>query len=1093
MATSLRRATSLPARPELTAAPVAGQNLSELDVETKVATSPSRLEPRSPPAVATFSPLFDLELGGSCAPTPFTAALPRARGPSGHGAPQRSATAAGLGLQRPPPAAEAATSEAAAAARCKLPGATSLQKLQHKAAVDGPLAAGAIAGSGLDRSVSDLQVLWGRRNAGGNCNVSLYSSDLMTPSGDRLMELCKPSSELALQLSRRLRAFRAARIAELPRSALSAADRTPTAALGAAPATTGAAATPSSTTAFAVAAAVPPPLRPTPGEIELLASELASDGFRVQILDGTRLSRDARSCLRTLKHRFLVCLGQVVPPRRRSAQGSEAPAAAAAGVAAAAGPSEPPLDPLVVELRFREQFLIASPTRDYERLLLALPVVFVGPLRQLDAIVDLMAGEVAAVFRAAKRSLPPWRTKGAMLSKWAPAQLSELERLIAVMQQQQDQQQHQREKEREKERADCDRSWGSAVGHAAASTTQAEPLPEPLSAAARAPSAARPCLGRATADGATGAVTAAAAAAADGELTDEEVVPRSNSAPPRAAAGPRGAAATAAATGGGVDGATADLMAAEVGISPGRRMRQSCARIGQGEPPGAAAVAASGCAAGVGAGADAADRYGATRVAAAVPGSLTLGRDVGGGGGGLRSHVEELSFPSLPEVVPLADAGRALAQAGGPMGHSVAQWQEQREHHHQQQQQQEEGTSPPPPPPPAAAATGQVDGEVATAMAEPPPPMPPTFRPGRDLSVLSPFARISLPLPEQYEHEYGDQDGGDGDDDGDASRGRPWSMHLPTIGVGVGGGSSRDVLPELTFKHHTALMDCHGTDGAVMELGCCDAPAGGAGHHYPTLPLPTPPRPAGLVGGGGAAAPAAPAGGAAAPAGFNPAHQPLASGALGLYDTGGDGGLDPSAPHPSPKLNDGPLQFPVWADTLLITRSSSSDLRKAAEKFKKATSLLATALRRAKGSGGGGGAAAAAAAAVAGTNPDNNHQQQQQQEQEQHERDGPVRDARVTLASGVGGGGGSGRANAAAEAVGGGAAVTETLVRAGGATTTTTTAGGGGGGGQVALPGGVMTQPSTDEPVWARIRTVKWTQPAAAAGAGARGRGGSPA
>lgn len=57
-------------------------------------------------------------------------------------------------------------------------------------------------------------------------------------------------------------------------------------------------------------------------------------------------------------------------------------------------------------------------------------MVFVGPLRRLDAAVALIAEEVAAAFRAAGRSLPPWRTKGAMLSKWAPDQLQELERLL---------------------------------------------------------------------------------------------------------------------------------------------------------------------------------------------------------------------------------------------------------------------------------------------------------------------------------------------------------------------------------------------------------------------------------------------------------------------------------------------------------------------------------------------------------------------------------------------------------------------------------------------------------------------------------------
>lgn len=70
-----------------------------------------------------------------------------------------------------------------------------------------------------------------------------------------------------------------------------------------------------------------------------------------------------------------------------------------------------------------------------------LPVVFVGPLRRLDAVVDLMAAEVAAVFKAAKRPLPPWRTKGAMMSKWAPAQLGELERFMRCAASTQQQQQ----------------------------------------------------------------------------------------------------------------------------------------------------------------------------------------------------------------------------------------------------------------------------------------------------------------------------------------------------------------------------------------------------------------------------------------------------------------------------------------------------------------------------------------------------------------------------------------------------------------------------------------------------------------------------
>lgn len=103
-----------------------------------------------------------------------------------------------------------------------------------------------------------------------------------------------------------------------------------------------------------VLAAGPTAGAPMPGEIEALASQLMAAGFLVQIRDGTRHSKDARSCLRTLKHRFLVCLGW--QPTGAAGSGTLAPTQL--------------LEPLVVEPRFREQFLIANPSRDYGLLLL---------------------------------------------------------------------------------------------------------------------------------------------------------------------------------------------------------------------------------------------------------------------------------------------------------------------------------------------------------------------------------------------------------------------------------------------------------------------------------------------------------------------------------------------------------------------------------------------------------------------------------------------------------------------------------------------------------------------------------------------------
>lgn len=83
----------------------------------------------------------------------------------------------------------------------------------------------------------------------------------------------------------------------------------------------------------------------------LQATDLLGRGFLVQIRDGA--SEQAghgapRNCLRTLRHRFLVCTGYH-----------------------AAGHPEPVMvrDPLIVEPRWKEQFLIANPTLQYDAII----------------------------------------------------------------------------------------------------------------------------------------------------------------------------------------------------------------------------------------------------------------------------------------------------------------------------------------------------------------------------------------------------------------------------------------------------------------------------------------------------------------------------------------------------------------------------------------------------------------------------------------------------------------------------------------------------------------------------------------------------
>ncbi len=122
---------------------------------------------------------------------------------------------------------------------------------------------------------------------------------------------------------------------------------------------------------------------------------------------GSEAQRSGRSALRTLRHTFIVCTGY-----QRG--------------------SEPILfkEPLILEPRFKEQFVIAQPTSGYAQLLQMLPVAFVGTIGRLETAVRLLADQVALVFQQTGRSLPPWRSAEALLSRWCPAQLHELAKLM---------------------------------------------------------------------------------------------------------------------------------------------------------------------------------------------------------------------------------------------------------------------------------------------------------------------------------------------------------------------------------------------------------------------------------------------------------------------------------------------------------------------------------------------------------------------------------------------------------------------------------------------------------------------------------------
>uniref|UniRef100_A0A7S1SQA7 Uncharacterized protein n=1 Tax=Tetraselmis chuii TaxID=63592 RepID=A0A7S1SQA7_9CHLO len=74
----------------------------------------------------------------------------------------------------------------------------------------------------------------------------------------------------------------------------------------------------------------------------------------------------------------------------------------------------------IVDPAFREQFVIASPSPRYDRILEALPETFVGTFETLKLIIDIVALEMTASFNFQMMPTPPWRRVRALYSKWFP-------------------------------------------------------------------------------------------------------------------------------------------------------------------------------------------------------------------------------------------------------------------------------------------------------------------------------------------------------------------------------------------------------------------------------------------------------------------------------------------------------------------------------------------------------------------------------------------------------------------------------------------------------------------------------------------------
>mmetsp|Transcript_14185 Transcript_14185/g.38431 ORF Transcript_14185/g.38431 Transcript_14185/m.38431 type:complete len:503 (+) Transcript_14185:82-1590(+) len=97
---------------------------------------------------------------------------------------------------------------------------------------------------------------------------------------------------------------------------------------------------------------------------------------------------EGRSCLRNLRHTFLT-----VQLSGRS---------------------------FVIDLAFKEQFIIAKPTERYAVLLDCLPRVHVAEENAVEPLVRFLCKEMALAFQQQATQLPPWRYADSMMSKWRP-------------------------------------------------------------------------------------------------------------------------------------------------------------------------------------------------------------------------------------------------------------------------------------------------------------------------------------------------------------------------------------------------------------------------------------------------------------------------------------------------------------------------------------------------------------------------------------------------------------------------------------------------------------------------------------------------
>lgn len=73
---------------------------------------------------------------------------------------------------------------------------------------------------------------------------------------------------------------------------------------------------------------------------------------------------------------------------------------------------------LIIDIDFRTQFELARPTSEYQELINALPLIFVGSEEKLEKVIAVICSAAKQSLRERGLHIPPWRRASYIRSKW---------------------------------------------------------------------------------------------------------------------------------------------------------------------------------------------------------------------------------------------------------------------------------------------------------------------------------------------------------------------------------------------------------------------------------------------------------------------------------------------------------------------------------------------------------------------------------------------------------------------------------------------------------------------------------------------------